>query len=126
MKKERTIKVLRVQPNLPPEVISLNNNLNDLQEAVGGAIELVQLEEGVWLLLNEEGKLIGLEPNRRLEDDILVGVFYIVGSDDSSGNLISLSDEQIFRYTKRFFFPEQISTEEVADSIKFIFYPFHF
>lgn len=124
MRKERKIKVLRVQPNLPPDVIYLDNNLHSLQAAVEGLIDIISLEKGVCLLLNEEGKLIGLGPNRRLGNDILVGVFYVVGSDDSSGNLISLSDEQISRYTKRFFLPETITPEEVENSIRIEFRTF--
>lgn len=124
MDKEQKINVLRVQPNLKPDVISLNNNLHALQAAVGGLIEIKSLEEGICVLLNEEGKLIGLEPNRRLGGDILVGVFYVVGSDDSTGDLTSLSDEQISKYTKIFFGSESISPEEVEDSIRIEFYTF--
>ncbi|MDD4752919.1 MAG: DUF3846 domain-containing protein [Desulfitobacteriaceae bacterium] len=124
MRKERKIKVLRVQPNLSPDVIYLDNNLHALQAAVEGLIEIISLENGVCLLLNEEGKLIGFEPNRRLGSDILVGVFFVVGSDDSSGNLVSLSDEQISRYIKRFFLAEKITPEEVEDSIRIEFHTF--
>lgn len=122
MKKEQRIKVLRVKPNLPPDIIYLNNGLHDLQVAVGGLIEFVYIEKGVCLLLNEEGKLKGLMPNRRLGQDILVGVFYVIGSDDSSGDLISLSEKQISNYTKRFYLSELIKPEEVQDTIRIKFY----
>ena len=50
-------------------------------------------------MCNEEGKLIGLEGNRRLGDDILVGVFYIM-SENEEGELISLTERKIKRYTE--------------------------
>ena len=124
MSKEQKIKVLRVQPNLPPDVVYLDNELHALQAAVGGLIEIIPLVIGTCLLLNEEGKLIGLEPNRRLGQDVLVGVFYIVGSDDSIGDLTSLPEDKISKYSKVFFFPETITAEEVEDSIRVEFYTF--
>lgn len=37
--------------------------LEQLQEAVGGSIEIVTTPEGRYLVVNEEGKLIGLSYN---------------------------------------------------------------
>ena len=90
--KERKISVLMVEPHKPPCMVELNNDLDSLQKAVSigadeqGLIELVHLEDNAYILCNEEGKLIGLEPNRRFGDDILCGVFYVV-ADDEEGNL---------------------------------------
>lgn len=42
------------------------NTLDALQEEVGGLIECVYLDD----VVNEEGKLIGMEPNRRLGSNI--------------------------------------------------------
>ena len=74
--KERFIKVLKVAPFLPPKVIVLENNLMALQNAVSigadyrGLIEVIDLDEKACIICNEESKMIGLEPNRRLGDDI--------------------------------------------------------
>ena len=38
-------------------------SLNSLQKAVGGYIQLIQFPDGSEMVLNEEGKLIGLLPN---------------------------------------------------------------
>ncbi len=123
MKKEQSIKVLRVQPHCIPDVIELGNDLRSLQAAVGGHIEIVGLESGVGILLNEEGKLLQMEPNRRFGRDILVGVFYVVGSDSDSGELISLSDELIQKYKLLFLIPENITQDE-AQNVMFV--EFHF
>lgn len=116
--KEKVIKVLKVAPGEEPIVCTLGNNLSSLQEAVSigadyvGLIEIVSLDSKVCLLLNEEGKLIGLAPNRRFGDDILCGVFYVCGQNSRSGNLASLSGEDIEYYTNMFKEVEFISREE--------------
>lgn len=118
--KEATIKVLKVAPHLPPEVAQLENELHALQEAVSigaeerGSIELCCLEPGVSLLCNEEGKWLGLEANRRMGWDIIVGTFYIVGIDASGAELCSLPEDRIAEYMERYKEPEDISNEEVA------------
>ena len=103
--KDNVINVLKVEPKKAPEICLLENELQALQEAVSigaeytGLIEIINLDRGGCLLCNEEGKLIGLEPNRRLYNDIICGVFYIIGEDEN-GELASLSEEdgQIFYY----------------------------
>ena len=124
--KEKTIKALMVEPNKPPCVVDLNTDLDSLQKAVSigapeqGLIEFVWLEDNVSILCNEEGKLIGLEPNRRLGDDILCGVFYIVAENDE-GELISLTDLQQERYSKMFRDPDLIFKDEVSRTVFSVF-----
>ena len=91
--KEKEIKVLKVKPHEHPEVYMLKNTLEAMQEAVGGYIDIVGLDDNVCILLNDEGKLIGLEGNRRIGSDIIVGDFFVCGSDEE-GNLTSLSEEE--------------------------------
>jgi hypothetical protein len=64
-------------------------------------IEIIDLDERTCILCNDEGKLIGLMPNRQLESDIICGVFYVTGQ-DREGNLTSLTDAEIERYAKTF------------------------
>ena len=125
--KQKEIKVLMVAPGEHPKEIVLENNLDALQKAVSigcdyqGLIEVVSLEKGVCIICNEEGKLLGLEGNRRLGSDIVAGVFYVVG-EDKCGNFVSLTEAQMEYYTKRFWEPEQISRDGIADLIyAFIF-----
>ena len=93
--KARKIKVLKVAPGEHPQMVVLKNDLDALQKAVSigcdyqGLIEVVGLDEGVCIICNEEGKLLGLEGNRRISGDILAGVFYVVG-EDKYGNFASL------------------------------------
>lgn len=105
--KEQHIKALKVAPLERPEICYLENKLESLQKAVSigadyvGLIEILDLDEHTCIVCNEEAKLINLMPNRRIEDDIICGVFYVTGQNDE-GDLTSLTDEEILRYAKQF------------------------
>ena len=125
--KQKEIKVLMVAPGEHPREVVLENNLDALQRAVSigcnyqGLIEVISLEKGACIICNEEGKLLGLEGNRRLGSDIIAGVFYVVG-EDKCGNFVSLTEAQMQYYIKRFWEPEQISPDGIADLLyAFIF-----
>ena len=89
--KEKQMEVLMVEPGKYPYVTTIENELEAMQKAVGGYIEAISLDDGNVIILNEEGKLMGLEGNRALGDDILVGPFFIAGSDGE--HFASLSKE---------------------------------
>ena len=56
-----TITVLLVEPHEHPKVIEAGTGLEDLQQLVGGDIEVVYpFEDNVGLIVNEEGKINGL------------------------------------------------------------------
>ena len=125
--KGKEITVVKVEPMKAPTIATLSNDLDSLQKAVSigadyqGLIELVYLEDNVSVLLNEEGKLIGLPPNRRLGNDILCGVFYVV-SEDKEGNLKSLSPAKQDKYLRMFWESNFIGEDEIAKTVfvKFI------
>ena len=120
--KKREITVLMVEPRKAPVVATLTNDLDSLQKAVSigadyqGLIELIGIEEGVLVLCNEEGKLLGLEGNRRIGRDIIAGVFYVVGETDD-GDLDSLPQEKIQKYTERFREPEYYTQADVTHAL---------
>ena len=124
--KEKNVKAIKVEPNKRPCVIDLNTDLDSLQKAVSigapeqGLIEFVYLDDNVSVLCNEEGKLIGLEPNRRLGKDILCGVLYVVAENDE-GELISLTSAQQEHYSQLFWEPDVIDKEEISNTIFFRF-----
>ena len=124
--KEKTIKVLKVEPKKLPEVCELENELEALQKAVSigadytGLIEILYVNERICILCNEEGKLIGLEPNRRIRNDILCGVFYVTGQ-DREGNLTSLTDDEIETFKSVFGVIEDISPDEVEPTMRIYF-----
>ena len=120
--KEKQIRVLMVEPMESPKLVTLQNDLDSLQKAVSigapdqGLIEFVYLEDNVSILCNEEGKLIGLQPNRRLGYDVLCGVFYVMGQ-DREGNFTSLAPAAIEKYGQFFARPEIIDPEEAEATI---------
>lgn len=124
--KEKTVKAIKVEPKKPPCVVDLNTDLDSLQKAVSigapdqGLIEFVYLGDNVSILCNEEGKLIGLEANRRLGDDILCGVFYVV-AENEDGELMSLTLAQQEHYSQMFEEPDVIDQADVGKTIFFRF-----
>ena len=124
--KEKQVKALMIEPYKHPRVVELESDLDSLQKAVSigapeqGLIEFVCLEDNVSILCNEEGKLIGLTPNRWLGEDILCGVFYVVAENDE-GDLMSLTQEQQERYSKMFYDPDVIDKDKVSRTIVFRF-----
>ena len=103
--------VLLVQPESYPKSVTIGSDLESLQAAVGGIIEVVYpFEDNVGLIMNEEGKIEGLPLNRALRDDqgelydIIAGDFLVVGlTEDDFG---SLSQEQMDKFEKLFHQPE--------------------
>lgn len=101
------IKCLVVSPNKEPELVMLDNTLEAFQSAVGGYIECLPIRDnsGVVMVLNEEGKLLGLPQCRSLACvgffDVVCGDFVIVGSDEY-GDFASLTDEQVSKYKEVF------------------------
>ena len=125
--KEKIITVLQVEPMRIPKPCQLANNLTALQDAVSigadsrGLIEVINLDAKTCLICNEEGKLLGLTPNRRLGMDIICGVFYVAGQ-DHKGNFTSLSKEAMEYYQNIFQHPDVIDAEEVSQLIMGGFY----
>ena len=99
--KENMITVLKIEVGEPPEIKEIPNELSSLQHEVGGLIECVYLDDGSIAVVNEEGKLNGMDPNRRLGADIICGPFFICG-DTLDGDFASLSEGQIQKYSEKF------------------------
>ena len=76
----REIKVIIKRPDEAyGHVEYIANELEDLQKIVGGYIETVSLLSNMVLIVNEEGKLMGLPYNFGTHDDILVGTVIVAG-----------------------------------------------
>ena len=106
-----TMTVLLVEPNHHPRPVEIGTELEDLQNAVGGYIEVVYpFDEPVGLVMNEEGKLEGLPLNRALRDDngeiydVVAGSFLVVGLTDEDFG--SLTPDQMKAFEEKFHSPE--------------------
>ena len=99
---QKNIKVLVVEPNKLPYEKVIRNNLEEKQKIVDGLIEYVCLDNNSLLVCNEEGKILGMEPNRIVGRDIIAGTFFIVGDSPGIGEDISLNENQIERFKNQF------------------------
>lgn len=61
-------------------VVHISNTLEELQKLVGGYIETVPIAADV-MIVNEEGKLLGLKPNFQYGPDVICGTMVMVGRD---------------------------------------------
>ena len=109
--KENMIKILKIEVGEPPKQKEILNELDTLQDEVGGLIECFYLENGAIVVINEEGKINGMEPNRRMGTDIICGPFFICG-DTADGDFVYLSEKQIAKYSQDFAELEQFTGDE--------------
>ncbi len=100
------MKVLVVEP-LKPCYVREIEGLQAMREIVGGHIEAIYpYEEQVAVIVNEEGKLLGLPYNRPLLDehgvpyDIVCGTFFVAGL--SGETFTSLTEDQLRCYKELF------------------------
>lgn len=122
-KPEDLMKVVYVEPGRPAYEAEILHRLEAEQQAVGGLIEPVYLDDDICLVGNEESKLIGMPGNRRLENGtIIAGPFFLVG--DTGSDFRSLTDEETQRLLNQFSKPEDISPEEVEADTGFYFISF--
>ena len=105
------MKILVIEPERKPEVREIDGELETMQGIVGGLIQATYpFGDTVALIVNDEGKILGLPMNRGLRDengrlyDIICGTFFICGLGEE--NFASLTDEQIQKYKKVFAVPE--------------------
>lgn len=98
--------VLIVEPEKAPRIANITGDLNSLQQVVGGYIEAVYpYDDPVAIVCNEEGKLLGLPMNRKLEDyDIIAGTFVVCGTCEEDFD--SLTPELAEKYREKFADPE--------------------
>ena len=87
----KQIKVVRIDPCKPPELVAVPDTLQGLQEAIGGHIEIVPCGAEHFthcvLVIDEEGKIKGLESNPYASKlfgsaiDCIVGPALLCGTD---------------------------------------------
>ena len=106
------MKALKIEPGKAPERIDIGNELEALQDAVGCYIQVLYPDQHrpVGLICNEEGKCMGLKPNRALYRggkpyDVIVGTFLVVGVDEE--DFTDLREEDAAYFEKLFHSPEK-------------------
>ena len=96
---EAKVKALVKEAGKEAEIKEITIKLEDLQKLVKGMIEIIPYPgiEGLDIILNEEGKLINLDPNILIPEynDMAVGPIIVLGFDEDKGDHRSLSEEEI-------------------------------
>ena len=101
------MKVLIVEPEKAPKLAYIENELEAMQDVVGGLIQTVkppQFKDDAIIVCNDEGKLLGLQPNAFIcyEDgtpyDYICGTFFICRAPIDSEDFESLTDTQMNDY----------------------------
>lgn len=106
------MRVLYVEPGKAPEERTIGTGLAEMQALVGGMIELFPLEDEIFLICNEEGKITNMPLNRAVTDregrllDIIAGSFFIAAAPADSDTFESLSCKAMQKYKDRFKYPE--------------------
>lgn len=91
------ISVLVKEPGKPSEAREIENTLEAFQTIVGGHIEALRIRDDLCCYVNEEGKLLNMQPNfviRRQyvsKVDIIVGPAVFFRSEDDEDSEISLT-----------------------------------
>ncbi len=80
----------------PPEERDIPNTLEAMQELVGGYIEVLPVGEGFLdFVVNEEGRLLGMEPNIVTPQGFALVGPVIMTADDGEDDFRSLTEEEI-------------------------------
>lgn len=105
--KDEKISVLLVKHDSCPKMVEISNSIQDMQKLVGGLIEeWLVYDDDVAIVFNERGKLLDLPLNRKFENDIIRGDFFICYSPLESEYYHSLPENLAKKYMKKFEMPE--------------------
>lgn len=117
----REIKCLSVSPGCSPWVTTLETSVDAFNKAVsiGSNEELRAVSKRIGkrthAIYAYESVFEDLEPNRKIGDEIICGVFYIISVDDA-GKPVSMTDRQMMKYMIRFYEPEKYSYDDVLEN----------
>lgn len=115
------LKVLIIETGKEPYEAEIRDELKSKQSVVGGLIEPVYFtqNDNVLIYCDEEFLLKGSEPNRRVGDTVIHGTFMVVGNGEDrygEGIEVSLTDQQIEKYSEMFHTPLiYMTNEELAE-----------
>ena len=109
------INIISIGTRLSENIPHVGPNHIKQGSIVAGIVSNLLRDNEKLLICNEEGKLNGMQGNRRIGNDVIAGPFFIVGEDGDEFR--SLTDEEVKASLKRFAEPEEISQEEVENAM---------
>lgn len=114
------IKALMIKPAEKPCIVSLVDDGDYLNAVVSIGATLMcsaavlPIEKDLVVIYAWDGVMAGLKGNRKVGKRIIAGTFYVVRIVD--GQLESLTEEEISKYSYRFRKVQEYSDTEVMDS----------
>lgn len=107
----KKMKVVLVEPKKKARVVEIDHTLEAMQKIVGGYIETFRLDDEVYIVCNEEGKMGGFQPCRAIWYEgelieIIFGTFFICAAPWDSESFESLTDEDAQHYAEQYMAPE--------------------
>lgn len=115
----RYVRVLIVEPMKYPTISYLDSSIQGLRNAVSiGAIDIGNIKakkvgKDIYIVFNGDMWFAGLAGNRRVGNDIIAGIFYVLGV-DKNYHPRSLTKEELIQYANLFWEPEIFDDEEVV------------
>lgn len=113
MQEEKKLQVLMVKPLERARMMEISGSLESMQEIVGGYIQSYRpFDDDVAIICNDEGKLLGMMPNRAIYDDkhevvdVIAGDFFVCYAPPTSEEFESLPKDLAKKYEKMFRHPE--------------------
>lgn len=114
------MKIIKLEPQKPAEIIEIEHTLEAMQQIVGGYIEpIYPFNDSVVILANEDGKNLNLPLNRVLRHqdtgqiyDVICGTCFLIGAPDDSDDFTELTDEQMKKYMKFYRLPEYFMSDQ--------------
>ena len=88
------ISVIVCRPKEKPVREEIKNDLKSLQDLVGGHIECINGPAGTIIVLNEEGKLLGLPMNFSIIHDALLGTVVFVDRHPNGEDFASIPESK--------------------------------
>lgn len=105
--------ILYIQAGKKPQVIRIRQVPSEMQRLVGGTISsFTPFDDGSVMIVNDNGKIDGLQFNRAVRDkngkviDIIAGDFFICYASPGKPEFSSLPDELIRKYSELFKTPK--------------------
>ena len=117
----REIKCLMVMPRQTPDVTTIEASVEAFNKAVsiGSEYELRAVSKRIgkrtYAIYAYESVFEDLEPNRKIGDEIICGVFYMVAVDDTF-KPVSMTEKQMMKCMMRFYEPEEYSYHDVLEN----------
>lgn len=114
------VTALRIDPKQSPYPCQICDDGDYLNHCVSPASPLIytaaalKIDDNIAAVYCRNGHLFSLPCNRRINDKIICGTFYIVRVKD--GKLRSLTDTDVVKYSLEYWSTETFSDDEVMDS----------